>query len=394
MENRERKLRVMLVSMVPPRNDCGVRIVMYRHLVERAPFDLHVASTADFADGLLIDTKLELPCPVQKIKKSRFGPALRKWIQDFENFVWPLLGSRQLERAVDEFQPDIILTLAETGLCHIAAKVAKRRGIPLAVLFLDWFPIMDWHYGHRWTQPLLSRRFRRLYNDCDLAICTSDGMKEVLGPHPNSHVVYPMPGERSARSESGNAGNARFTLLYVGRAEGSYGRALADLMQALQHRQDVAFRIIAPALDWPADQRKQAEKQGVYLGFKPPLEAAPFLESADALLVVMPFEPSEKLFMQTSFTTKFLDYSAFGKPILLWGPEYCCPVQLVHRCGGALLVTDPAPSGAAQAVAELAASTDLRHRLGHEALSLSQSVFDPDRLQSIFVTEISKLAKK
>jgi len=69
-------------------------------------------------------------------------------------------------------------------------------------------------------------------------------------------------------------------------------------------------------------------------------------------------------------------------------------VQLVHRCGGALLVTDPAPSGAAQAVAELAASTDLRHRLGHEALALSQSVFDPDRLQSIFVTEINKLAKK
>jgi len=182
------------VCMVPPRNDSGARIVMHRHLVERQSFELHVASHADFSDDLHIHTRLKLPWPLQKIRKSRFGPLFRRWIQDFENFIWPLLGSRQLERAVEEFKPDVILTLAETGLCHLAAKIAKRRGIPLAGMFLDWFPIMEAHFGHKWTQNVLSRRFRKLYKQCDLAICTSDGMKEVLGPHPNSHVVYPMPG--------------------------------------------------------------------------------------------------------------------------------------------------------------------------------------------------------
>ena len=52
--NSEEKLRVLLVSIVPARNDCGVRLVMYRHFIDRSPFELHVASNADFADDLLV----------------------------------------------------------------------------------------------------------------------------------------------------------------------------------------------------------------------------------------------------------------------------------------------------------------------------------------------------
>jgi hypothetical protein len=98
-------LRLLLVSIVPPQNDCGVRIVMHRHLVE-------------------------------------------------------------------------------SGLCHMAARAAKPNDIPLVGLFLDWFPIMPPHLGHEILENSLSRRYRRLYRRCDLAICTRDGMKEVLGSHP------------------------------------------------------------------------------------------------------------------------------------------------------------------------------------------------------------------
>ena len=59
----EEKVRVLLVSILPPRNDCGVRIVMHRQLVERSPFELHVASNADFSDDLLAHTPLRLPYP-------------------------------------------------------------------------------------------------------------------------------------------------------------------------------------------------------------------------------------------------------------------------------------------------------------------------------------------
>ena len=61
------------------------------------------------------------------------------------------------------------------------------------------------------------------------------------------------------------------------------------------------------------------------------------LASADALLSVMSFEKEHELFMRTSFTTKFLDYVAFGKPVILWGPEYCdagsCGSRTRRCCG-------------------------------------------------------------
>lgn len=98
------KLRLLLVSIVPPRNDCGVRIVLHRHLVERNPFDLHVASNADFADGLLIHTQLRLPRPIHRLRKSRFGPRLATWITDYENLICPLTANKSVGRRSTTFQ--------------------------------------------------------------------------------------------------------------------------------------------------------------------------------------------------------------------------------------------------------------------------------------------------
>lgn len=384
----------MLVSIVPPHNDCGVRIVMHRHLVERAPFDLHVASNADFADGLLIHTKLELPFPFQKIKKSRFGPALRKWILGFENLAWPLIGCRQLDKAVHDFQPDVILTLAETGLCHIAHRTARKHGIPLAGLFLDWFPNMAAHFGHKCTQPILSQRYRKLYSQCDLAFCTSDGMQEVLGPHPNSHVIYPMPGWHKVPEKTFPPATGKFRIVYVGAAEGFYGRMLRALMHEIDNHLELEFVIVGPTQDWPVAEIRLAQERGICLGFMPPEKAAEVLGGADALLVVMSFEREHELFIRTSFTTKFLDYSAFGKPVILWGPDYCTPTRLAKREKAALVVETEVPEGVVEAAKKLAGDPQEVARLSAASRRLNQTVFSPDRLQGIFVDQIEKLARR
>ena len=386
-------MRVMLVSIVPPHNDCGVRIVMHRHLVERAPFELHVASNADFAEGLLIHTKLELPFPFQKIKKSRFGPVLRKWILDFENLVWPLFGCRQLEKSVDKFQPDVILTLAETGLCHIAHKVARKYQIPLAGLFLDWFPIMNGHFGHKCTQPILSQRYRDLYASCDLAFCTSDGMQEVLGPHPNSHVIYPMPGWHKLPEKTFPPVTGKFRIVYVGAAQGFYGRMLRSLMHALEKHPDMELIIVGPTQDWSKEEMRMAKEKGICLGFMPPEKAAEVLAGADALLVAMSFEREHELFMRTSFTTKFLDYSAFAKPVILWGPDYCTPSRLAKREDAAMIVDRESPLGVIVAAKKLMNEPAQVERLSAASRRLNQTVFNPDRLQGIFVGEIEKLGR-
>ena len=386
------KLRVLLVSIVPPRNDCGVRIVMHRHLVEGNPFKLHVASNADFEDGLLVHTHLRLPYPIHRLRKSRFGPRLAAWITDYENFIWPLTANGALEEAVQNFEPDVVLTLAECGLSQIARKTAQRHGLPLAGLFLDWFPVTKGHYGHKWTRGILSRRYRELYAACDLAFCTSDGMQEMLGPHPNSHVVYPMPGKYRVPVESAwPRANEKFRLVYVGAVRDFYGRMLCSLIKKIEATNDLEIIVIGPGADWPKQTLDRARARGSYLGFKPPDEAAEVLASADAMLVVMSFEKEHELFMRTSFTTKFLDYVAFGKPVILWGPEYCTPVRVARKRGGAAVVSSSDTGAVVSLCRQIATDSALSGKLSHEALQLHQTLFNPDRLQDIFVQKLTEL---
>jgi glycosyltransferase involved in cell wall biosynthesis len=385
------KPRVLLVSIVPPKNDCGVRIVMHRMLVERSPFELHVASNANFADGLLVHTPLQLPHLIHRLRKSRFGPRFAAWITDYENFIWPLTTNGALESAVEDFKPDVVLTLAECGLSHIAQKTAQRHGLPLAGLFLDWFPVMKGHYGHTSTQPILSRRFRELYAGCALAFCTSDGMQEVLGRHPNSHVIYPMPGRHRVPEKPRPASTGKFRLVYVGSVQNFYGRMLCSLIEKIEATKDLEIVVVGPNADWPQQILERAKANGIYLGFKSPEEAAGVMASADALLVVMSFEKEHELFMRTSFTTKFLDYVAFGKPVILWGPDYCTPVRVARKNGGAVVVNEDDPEAIVSACRRIAEDTAWRQQLSHEATRLHQTLFNPERLQAIFVDEIEKL---
>jgi glycosyltransferase involved in cell wall biosynthesis len=385
------KHRVLLVSIVPPKNDCGVRIVMHRMLIQRRSFELHVASYADFADDCAPDTPLRLPYLVDRARKSRFGPRLAPWIIDYENFFWSATAKTALEAAVDRFKPDVVLTLAECGLCHAARKTAERHDLPLVGFFFDWFPMMKGHYGHASTQGILSRRFRDLYAACDLAFCTSDGMQEVLGSHRNSHVMYPMPGTHRMSQKTWPPSTRKFRLVYVGSVQNFYGRMLCSLIEKFEATKDLEIVVVGPNADWPQRTLERAKALGIYLGFQPPDESAGVIASADALLVVMSFEREHELFMRTSFTTKFLDYVTFEKPVILWGPDYCTPVRVARKNGGAVIVSDDDPEAIVAACRRIAEYAAWREQLLQEARRLHQTVFNPERLQAIFVDEIEKL---
>lgn len=367
---------------------------MYRHLVERCPFELHVASNADFADNLLIHTRLKLPWPVEKIRKSRLGPALRRRILDFQNFVWPLLGCSALENAMDEFRPDVVLTLAEPSVSYMALKAAQNRRIPFAAFFMDWFPIMEGHFGLSFTKSALSRRFRKIYQKCDLALCISDGMKKELGPHLNSHVVFPISGMKLVSSPGPKLQSQQFRVVYVGAALGFYGRMLQSLVEPFRQSEDLELTIVGPNSDWSSDILSRAVNSGICLGQKPPEEAAKFLSEADALLVVMSFEKEHELFMRTSFNTKFADYTAFGKSIIFWAPEYSAPMNLARRPHASLVVNSPEPQAVVKAVRNLAANTDELQRLSAGSRALREEVLNPDRLQRIFVEQMEKLGRR
>ena len=391
--NKSCKLRVLLASIVPPHNDGGGRILMYRHLVERTPFELHVASNADFADNLLIHTHLKLPWPVEKLRKSRLGPRFKRRIFDFQNFVWPHFGHKSLRASVESFKPDLIFTVADTSVCEIARKTADEFNLPLVGFFMDWVPLMDGHFGLKTTQKILSNRFKRFYSRCDLAFCISEGMHLELGPHSNAKILYPIAIQKKAPKKIKHDKSPQFRLVYVGSALGFYGRMLQRLAVDIEKSQNVQLLIIGPNSDWPIDLKIRMEFKGILLGTKKPEESEKFLQDADALLVVMSFEKAYELFMKTSFNTKICDYAAFGKPLIFWGPNYCAPSILLKNENAAMLVTKDAPKGVIEAAEKLASDPGELDRLAGASSRLNQTTFNPDRLQGIFVSEIQNVVE-
>jgi glycosyltransferase involved in cell wall biosynthesis len=392
MNQNNKKLKVLHITPEPPENFCGVRLVMYRHLIERNPFDLLVVTNRDYCTEELPHEVLKLPYILHRIRRTRLGPRIAKWVTDYENMIWAHKRPQKLDDIVKKFKPDVILALAHNCLSDIGLNISQHYNIPLVGLFLDWFPIMENHYGHRWTCDLLDKRFREFYKNCDLAICTSEGMREELGAHKNAHVVYPMPGKHIVNSSgTQRVKSKKFRLVYVGSIAGFYGRMICSLIEHIKHGNDIELLVVGPNPDWPSEMLEYAKNAGIYLGFKPAEQAARIIQSADALLVIMSFEKEYELFMRTSFTTKFLDYSSYGKPIVLWGPEYCTPYRVVKNYGGAIIADKPDPGCVISALIKIESNEDLYKKLAAESLNLSKTLFDPDRLQNVLVSEIEKL---
>jgi len=169
---------------------------------------------------------------------------------------------------------------------------------------------------------------------------------------------------------------------------------LRALMHEIRKYPSLELIIVGPTQDWPEEEIRRAKDKGICLGFMPPAKAAEALAGADVLLVVMSFEREQELFMRTSFTTKFLDYAAFAKPVILWGPNYCTPSRLAKREGAALVVETESPEGVIAAAKKLMDEPAEVERLSTASRRLNQTVFNPDRLQGIFVGEIEKIARQ
>jgi hypothetical protein len=89
--------------------------------------------------------------------------------------------------------------------------------------------------------------------------------------------------------------------------------------------------------------------------------------------------------METSFPSKLPEFTQFGKPIVIWGPEYCSAVQWARPGHRALCVTDPNPTALRRALERLAASPAEQERFALSARGAAQGDFNPERIQAQFL---------
>jgi glycosyltransferase involved in cell wall biosynthesis len=374
-------IRVIVISSVRPEPTSAGQIVLHRHLVNQPgiewesfgsePVRLTASSAVRRAAGRLAQTRL----------------------QHFAHDFWAWRDGRWLASLLPKAVPDgeqpVVLTVAQGDACGAAWRFAQKHRLPLVTIFHDWWPDMVLAHSH--FHKLLEKHFRELYHQSQLALCVSEGMRAVLGPHPNAQVLYPIPAKASPIL-SAQTPHGDFRIMYHGNLY-DYGRMVAKALGELRTHPQVRLEVRGGNPRWTEHFRQEMQQNGLWHDFAPRAELDEWLGTADAFLVPMVFEPAMRRRMETSFPSKMLEMAQFGKPLVIWGPEYCSAVQWARQGNRALCVTDQNPDALRHALEKLAVSTDEQQRLAAAALQAAQTDFNPDRIQAQFMDALRSVIR-
>lgn len=371
-------------------------MTFYRHFIERNDFNTRVATTSRHLEEHVLPydpIRFALPQPWKRLLKTRLQP----YLYGLQCLWGGIFLPRSVVDAAREFQPDAVFTVAGnwdwTSLA--AQRLARKLNVPLIASFNDWFD-----YGafpaHSCFRKPVERRFRRFFQQADLALCTSEGMREALGEHDNAHVWYPtgapVPATQDVYQPSAVTPDRPLTVLFGGSLGDWYGPMMESLVLECERRfPSIRFRIFGALQSWSAAFDRRAKSEGIFGGRVSFEELASSAEEADLLILPMGFGEECARVERTSFKTKFLDYLSFRRPILVWGPDYCSAVRVAREFDSGECVTTDSPSHCAEAIDRLAADPERRRTLIANAGSMYRDRFNPHKIHEGLVSKIREL---
>lgn len=364
-------LQVDLISPVPPGADGGGNLVLQRHLLATD------ALRCVYRGGSPAERTAAAPAWIRRLQNTR----LSRYCEAY----WAWRDGRWLDpRLPRQTGADLVVTVAHGDTCSAALRYAKRHRLPAVVFFHDWWPDIA-RVPARW-HGTVARRFQEWYRQADVALCVSAQMKTALGSHPASKVLRPIPGTtaHAHAAEMPAPAGRPLRVLYAGNLI-EYAAMLRDAMEATHEFPDISLVVRGNHPTWPDEFRARAQAEGRWLPGCPREEFDRWLASADAYLIAMAFDPALRRRMETSFPSKLIEFSQYGKPLIVWGPAYCSAVQWAQTTRQAQVVTSPDARELWRAVAAMAGSTE-RQRLAAAALTLATTEFSPQALQEEFET--------
>jgi len=389
-----RKPRILYIAWTPPSTESGACLAMRRHLIERKDFETCVLTNQGFFVPEVRSHCFLRPSWLERAMRTRF----RRFIRQLEMLFlgrWMLSTAARLVR---EFKPDLIFTIPDNDVSWCAYLTAQREKLPLVTNFQDWWPHnLYWSESERpypRIRRMIEKRLHTMYAASALAFCTSEGMREFLGPHANAVVLFPCPGRPPATVPRVVPSRSRpLRLLYAGTMAADYGRSVLSLARQLASSPRFQFLVYGPNPGWNHADVAWARAQGIYRGFIPQEQLRAILASADVFLAIMSFERRSEIMSRVSFTTKFLEYTQYGRPVVVWGPSYSQPVIVAKKTTAGVPVESPEPAAVVSALEQLMSESEYKHFTAG-AIRAAETFFSPDRIHEVFQTSILRTIQK
>ena len=390
------RIKIILISSTLPRDTSAGEVVLYRHLTQFPGLSLSIASDQEFKLQSTELIKLKNNNILNRLVRTRY----HKWFHDIIQCLRPFFNYRQLRKYLTNNKIDLILTVAE-GIHWIAAqKISKEFNIPLVTIFHDWWP--DMALTHTWTKKILDKKITSLYSQSQLVFCVSEELKKNLGEHSNVKILYPIPAKNLDKqniSQTETEGKSSFKLIYAGRLSLFYSLPLQELsrtflFQYADQDSKLKLKLFGSLPNWSTLLLDQLKDKNIYGGFISRELLTTELQNADALLVIIPFNTKSRRWAETSFPSKLIEYCKFGKPIIIWGPNYSNAVKWAVQHQSALIVTSPSVHDLLTAMNKLSIQKEEQIRLGNRALALATGMFNAESIQQIFVDSIYDIVNK
>ncbi|MEP3477685.1 MAG: glycosyltransferase [Fuerstiella sp.] len=372
-------IRVILISSVLPTNTSAGNVVLHRHLVNRPNIQLQICENLQpkwTPVSLLRRIASAIGATLPRVGQSVLLSADGNW------FTPPAY--------VPSGQPTVVLTVAHGDLYAPAIRYAEKHDLPLVTFFHDWWPDIANVTASR--QAKIEKQFRELYQRSSLALCVSEGMREHLGDHPNSHVLLPIPSQTSLPTRStGKCGNP-IRVAYAGNLS-EYGPMLQSLMEASLNFPSIKLEVRGANPDWPTEFQQEMRRRRMWLPFAAVQEFEAWMSSVDAFLIPQSFDPASARMMETNFPSKLLEMAQWGKPLVLWGPKSASGLQW-NRNGMAVGVTTPDPNVVIQALLHIQKDSGQYQTLCEATRQLSHEKLNPNRIQNLFTTLLVNTANE
>jgi glycosyltransferase involved in cell wall biosynthesis len=392
--NKPHLLRVFFLSFTPPIPTWGGAMAFYRHFVERKDFEIKVVTNCGQFPSHLVPYQPVLFSP-SRLTCRLFRTRLMPWFYGPHSLTAWGRVPQAVWRTAREFKPDLVFTIAGSWdySALVAQRVARQLEVPLVASFNDWFNY-GWYPSHPVYHSMIERRFRRFYREADLALCTCEGMREALGPHPNAHILYPLGARLPEMLPSFTpfVGNGRtFVVVFAGSLADWYGPMLERLVMAAQAQSaPVEFRFYGSNPSWSREFDARARSQNIYRGHLPFEQLRQELSGSDALILPMGFEERCAQVERTSFKTKFLDYLSYQKPILVWGPEYCSAARVAREFDSAEICAQPDAAAFLKKILDVRNAPERQAVLVHNARKMYEDRFHPDKIHAGLVRKIQE----
>jgi hypothetical protein len=337
--------RILIVSPVAPVPE-GVGGVFLRDLCLLYPSEclafaiLPGGGTGVWPESLAGAPRLTLD-PVPERGFNRWGRRVQRSTRGvFDRYV----DRRHVPRLIEQIaafahdvRPELLwIPLANPTLINIAARLAKRIGVPMVTTVWD---APDYFLPHYWSidGAALARTMRNFGDAVRASARTAVASPEMKAAYEQRYgtsctpMIHGLPESQWIPPTGMRPADEPFVIGYAGSLYAR--REWEALMSALGRvgwrigGRDVIVRMLAANLDVRATGPARIE----FLGWHATTDAVSILSECDVCYVPYWFDEACRPGVELSFPNKVSLYLAAGRPIFFHGPEQSTPARFLAR---------------------------------------------------------------